>query len=273
MKQEKQTITFIFAHPDDEAIPFGLPAQLAQEGHDVHLIALTNGSLGAHDHLSRRHVARTRKKEFQKAAEILGAKVHIMGIPDGAISPFPPRQKQKLLRVVRDINPDIAIIHNRDDYHADHTSGNQLAQWALFHRPDGSIRTRRGLFHKIPPTTKSIAVYEADTQGSQTWKSIYEDNGRDTENLSSVNMIIRIGAHAIQKSADAFLAHKSQLSPRPDGKVDYVTLAVMGSLRRGQQAGYRYGVGLTFIPFGGYAFSAENKLAQLAGKQNIQYIR
>lgn len=264
--ERKQTIAFIFAHPDDEAIPFGLPAELVQLGHDVHLIALSNGDLGTHDHLSRRQIARLRQKEFHDAAQILGATEHIIGIPDGEINPFSKKQEYRLLRIVREIDPDIAVIHNHTDYHADHTNGNELAKWALFHRPDGALPTRRGLFRIVSPTNKPIAVYEADTQGSQTWKSTSEDDGIQSDHLSSVNLVLSIGEKAIEKSVSAFLAHTSQLSPRADGQIDYVALAKLGAQRRGQQAGYQFGVGLTFIPFGGYAFSTENKLKKLLSK-------
>ena len=207
--ENRKTIAFIFAHPDDEAIPFGLPAELAQKGHVVHLIALTDGSLGTHDHLTRRQMAKLRRKEFAHAAEILGATPHIIGIPDGDVNPFSKKQKRKLLRTLREVDPDIAVIHNHDDYHTDHVNGNTLTKWALFHRPDGSFQTRRGLFHRVKPSEKPIAVYEADTQGSQTWQSVTEDTGRHSDHLSKINMILEIGAKAIGKSIESFAAHQS----------------------------------------------------------------
>lgn len=251
--EKKETIAFILAHPDDEAIPFGLPRELVGKGQDVHLVAVSDGSLGSHNIISRRKIARIRKKEFHKAAQVLGVKEQILGVQDGAINPLSHRQRRKLVRQLREINPDIVIIPAHNDYHDDHIKTNELAKWAIFHLPDRPFITRRFL-RKIKPITKPIAVYEADTQGSQTWNNIVEDVGQDMQ-LNHVNTILPISQEAIAQSELSFRQHTSQLQ----GK-DYVALAIRSAQRRGRQIGTTFGVGLNFINFGGYAFSTENKL-------------
>lgn len=266
MEKQPLIIAFLMAHPDDEAIPFGLPSLLSENGHQVHIVSLTDGSLGSHTLRSRRKVARIRKKEFTAAAAVLGASPHILGSKDGQLQPT-QQVKMKLLKTLRQINPDIVLIPHRDDYHDDHVQTHEIAKWATFHLPDGPLRTRRNLFQDIPPTEKSVALYQVDTQGSQTWNNRAEDTGQDTQ-LSPVSMIIELSASSIDKSLHSFLQHKSQLGPREE-KLSYPELAVRGALRRGRQAGFRYGVGVSQLTFGGYASPTENHLVEAARQQHI----
>lgn len=259
---EQSNITFILAHPDDEHIPFGLPRELAEKGYSVNLIALTNGDLGSHSLSSRRKIARIRRKEFEESAQIIGAHAQILGFHDGELPFIGKKAGRRLLKELRLLQPDVVIIPSSRDYHLDHVATHDIAQWALFNLPAKPIATRRGIFRKrIPPHLLPVSVYEMDTQGSQTWTSTTEDTGENHDTLSSVNTIFPISESAIEKSMNAFWAHKSQLGPRADGQISYPELARLGARRRGQQAGFSYGVGLNFIPFGGYAFSTNNILA------------
>lgn len=258
-------IAILFAHPDDEHIPFGLPAELTLKGHDVSLISLTKGNLGSHEMTSRRKIARIRKKEFQESARILHvSRATILGLPDGTLHHYVRKAEKRLLKKLRIIRPDVVIIPASMDYHQDHRTTHEIGKWAIANLASSAYVTRQGILRrKIAPFAEPVSVYEADTQGSQTWISITEDNGENRDNLHTVNTILPISIEAIETSIDAFHEHTSQLRPRPDGQTDYVTLAKLGSIRRGKQAGFDYGVGLNFLPFGGYAFSANNRLAKL----------
>jgi len=260
--KEQLKIAFILAHPDDEHIPFGLPAQLAQQGHDVSLIALTKGDLGSHTISSRRKIARIREREFKESAHILGVDAHILGFSDGELSHQQKKTGRRLLRELRMQKPNLVVIPSSTDYHLDHVATHDIAQWAIFNLPAQPFITRKGFFRrKVPAYTQPVSVYEMDTQGSQTWKSITQDTGDNHDTLSSVNTILPISLAAIEKSIRAFQAHKSQLGTQTDGQLSYPELARLGARRRGMQAGLLYGVGLNFIPFGGYAFSTKNILS------------
>jgi len=266
-------VAFVFAHPDDEHIPFGLPAQLAEYGDQVHLIALTRGDLGSHSIVSRRQIAVIRKREFEDSATILGAqKEYILGFPDGKLMSNSQKAKLHLLKLLRQIDPDVVILPP-DDYHEDHRTTGEVAKWATFHLKDAPLVVRKGLLRRrVKPTAKDVAVYEMDTQGSQTWLSTQKDTGENAEHLNPVNMILSIGGKAIARSVEAFQAHNSQVEIVHDGGLNYVALAQKGARRRGQQAGFTYGVGLNFIPFGGYAFSTINLLAQKFGPMQSKII-
>lgn len=263
MEKQPLHITFILAHPDDEHVPFGLPAQLAKEGHSVSLIALTKGDLGSHVISSRRKIAHMRKKEFEASGQLLGAsQTMILNFSDGTLHHQTKRAERKLLQQLRLLTPNVIIIPNAHDYHKDHRQTYDVSMWAAFHLPDSALVTRQGILRKkIAPATQTLSVYEMDTQGSQTWQSAEEDTGKNTDALNPVQMIYPIDSEAIEKSIHAFAAHKSQLGPRGDGQVDYIELAKRGAMRRGKEIGSEYGAGLTQRSFGGYAFSARNILA------------
>jgi len=264
MKPETESlrVAFILAHPDDEHIPFGLPAQLVMQGHEVSLIALTKGDLGSHITTSRRKIAGIRKKEFKESARILGVDAQIVQFHDGELSHQSKKAGRRLLKELRMQKPNLVVIPSSTDYHLDHVETHDIAQWAIFNLPAQPFVTRRGFFRrKVPAYTHPVAVYEMDTQGSQTWKSVTQDSGDNHDTLSSVNTILPISLAAIEKSILAFQAHKSQLGSRENGQLSYPELARLGARRRGMQAGFSYGVGLNFIPFGGYAFSTKNLLS------------
>ena len=266
MEKESLSIAFLMAHPDDEAIPFGLPSLLSENGHKVHLISLSDGSLGSHTLSSRRKVARMREKEFIAATQTLNVLPHILGFKDGQLKPT-RRMQVALLKTLRQIQPDIVLIPHKEDYHDDHVQTHEIAKWAVFHLPDKPLHTRRNLFQDIPPTKKSVAVYQVDTQGSQTWNNIAEDRGQDTQ-LAPASMIIELNQIHIDKSMQSFLQHTSQLGPR-EGKLSYPALAVEAASRRGRQAGFVYAVGVSQMTFGGYAFTTNNLLQKAVAPQHV----
>lgn len=262
-EQNHLKIAFVFAHPDDEHIPFGLPAELSLRGPEVYLISLTKGDLGSHKIRSRRKIAKIRKKEFEKSSQILGAKANfILGISDGEVNPVLKRPRLRLLKTLRKIDPDI-VITQPNDYHLDHSKTGEMAKWATFHLKDAPIVTRKGFFRRrINPTRKDVAYYETDTQGSQTWQSTTKDLGNNEDHLNEVNTILPLSEEAISKSLQSFSAHESQLQTQA-GNLSYPELALLGAQRRGKKEGFAYAVGLNFLNFGGYAFSTKNLLLKI----------
>jgi len=260
--EERLKIVFVLPHPDDEALAFGLPAQLVEMGHSVSLIALTKGDLGSHTSSSRRDTAKKRKQEFLNAGTILGVEnTKILGFADGDLEFNIKKARIKLLKELRKIKADIVISTDSNDYHEDHGAAHDIAWSAAFH-----MQSKPFLGRRFPPVPSAI-FYSMDTQGSQLPKNTIQDGGENgIENLHSVNLIVGVSENAIQKSINAFKAHKTQLE---NSSTDYVDLAAKGSRRRGRQAGFEYGVGLLFEPFGGYRFAPENKLAKIFGKNSI----
>lgn len=82
----KKILFGIFAHPDDEAFgPSGTLLKLQDDGHDIHLILLTDGEAGANiDNVP--DLAAARLAEWQVAAKLLGASsTHALHYPDGEL--------------------------------------------------------------------------------------------------------------------------------------------------------------------------------------------
>jgi len=95
-------------HPDDADISMGgTIAKLSQKGIRVYYVTVTDGSAGTRDEsLVGKKLAEIRKKEQEKAAEILG--VHeLLWLDFEDIGDYTIEQvREKLIRIIRKIEPD-----------------------------------------------------------------------------------------------------------------------------------------------------------------------
>ncbi len=135
------------AHPDDVELGFGgTIAKLARSGVRVGILDLTRGELGT------RGSARTRRKEADAAAEILGAAFRdTLDFGDGGLRTGRPEEIQ-LVQKIRACQPRIILAPPREARHPDHARAGRLAADAAFyaglakfpakgtpHRPDRVI--------------------------------------------------------------------------------------------------------------------------------------
>ena len=113
------TILCIGAHPDDcEFRCSGAASLFARRGDNVVIASVTDGRSGHHD-MTAEEVAATRMKEAADAASVIGAASRILGAPDGALEPN-LEMRWKIIRLVREVKPDIVITNRPNDYHPDH---------------------------------------------------------------------------------------------------------------------------------------------------------
>lgn len=127
----KLTYMFIGAHPDDADIEFGGTAILLKElGHDIVFVSATDGSAG-HQTIQRKELAERRYAETQKVAEHLGITYLVMDTPDGELVPD-LETRHKLIKVIREHEPDVIISPRLNDYHPDHRAAGQLVQDCSF---------------------------------------------------------------------------------------------------------------------------------------------
>src|SRR5690606_37194447 len=70
-------------------------------------------------------IARIRKQESQDSADVIGAELMWLGIPDGGLKPTDEYTAQ-FVNVIRQAQPDIIITHPQDDYHPDHRYTHQM---------------------------------------------------------------------------------------------------------------------------------------------------
>jgi len=114
----------IGAHGDDlEAYCAGTLALYRQAGHHVVMAVATDGR--GRPQGDPAFIAATRKSEAQAAADIIGAELAWLGIPDGELT-VDRDTRHVFIELIRRTNADIIFAHPPDDYHPDHNAVNQL---------------------------------------------------------------------------------------------------------------------------------------------------
>ena len=132
----------VFAHPDDmEICAGGVLAGWAAAGREVHLLVLTNGDRGSDDPtLSRAELARTRLRETEAAAELLGfASAGVLATHDGELQNT-PSVREAVVRRIREVraetvvscDPTSVFFENRYYNHSDHRTAGWIALDASF---------------------------------------------------------------------------------------------------------------------------------------------
>ena len=119
------------AHPDDiEITCAGTLILLQRAGWDVHLATMTAGDLGSMRH-SRSAIAKIRRKEAAASAKLLGAGYTCLGFDDLTIA-YGEAPKRIVTGLLREVRPDLMILHSPDCYMADHTESARIAREAAF---------------------------------------------------------------------------------------------------------------------------------------------
>lgn len=115
----------IGAHPDDpDADTGGLALKLRAKGHEVIFLSVTNGNAG--HHLMDRDALRLRRLgEMQRVAETLDIRYDTLDLDDGSLTADLPT-REKLMRYLRTVHPDVILAHRTSDYHPDHRAVGQL---------------------------------------------------------------------------------------------------------------------------------------------------
>jgi LmbE family N-acetylglucosaminyl deacetylase len=153
----------IGAHPDD--IEFGCAATLAkwsQQGADVHLLVLTDGSKGSWDPAEdQRALVTTRKHEQQAAASALGVStVHFLDLVDGELTGN-RGEIGAVCEVLRTVRADVVLGHDpwkRYRLHPDHYAAGRLVVDGIVAARDPHFFPRLGAPHR--PTR--LLLFEAD---------------------------------------------------------------------------------------------------------------
>ncbi len=119
------------AHPDDcELDAGGTAARWAKLGHKVKFVSTTNGDIGHHQ-IAGGILARRRKAEVEKCAEILGIATEVLDNHDGELLPTLENRKA-LVKLIREWKADVVIGPRTNDYHPDHRYTGILVQDAAF---------------------------------------------------------------------------------------------------------------------------------------------
>ena len=124
MSENPITVLAIGAHGDDlEMFCGGTLARCRQRGDRVVMCVVTDGRGRPKGELET--VVAIRRAEAQAAADVIGAELVWMGIPDGGVM-FNEATRHLFIEVIRQTRPDLIITHPAQDYHPDHKTSNAL---------------------------------------------------------------------------------------------------------------------------------------------------
>lgn len=144
-----QRILVAVAHPDEaEEYAAGTIARLADAGHLVKIISMTNGDAG-HMALDRKVLARRRAREAYDAGKILGvASYEIMQCHDGGLV-NDIATRDKMVRRIRSWQADVVIaFHDEGTGHQDNRASAQIVRDAI------PMTMLRNVCRRIPPLAR-----------------------------------------------------------------------------------------------------------------------
>jgi len=124
-------ILMIGAHMDDNDFRSGgIALKYLKAGHSVRFLSVCNGTMGHHE-MEPEALHQRRMAECQAASEISGIEYDNMGLPECEVGATIENRK-KILRYIREYQPDIIFTHRANDYHADHRDVAVLVQDASY---------------------------------------------------------------------------------------------------------------------------------------------
>jgi LmbE family N-acetylglucosaminyl deacetylase len=152
----------VAAHPDDiEFTMAGTLILLNRQGYEIHYMNLCNGCCGSLQ-LNAEETAKTREREAQTAAELIDAVYHPPLVNDMELF-YDQSTLTRLAAVMREVGPEILLVHSPSDYMEDHTNACRLAVGAAFVRGMPNYITQP----PRPPVEQSVTVYHAQPHGNR----------------------------------------------------------------------------------------------------------
>ncbi|MDB5050177.1 MAG: hypothetical protein JWO30_3248 [Fibrobacteres bacterium] len=119
MNQFPKKIVAIHAHPDDtEIFSAGTMALMKAKGYELTVVTMTPGGLGGIGSTEKETIA-TRKREAERAANMLGAKYYCLDGRDGYLYDTAELRIQ-VTEILRKEKAGIVMTHLPFDYHSDH---------------------------------------------------------------------------------------------------------------------------------------------------------
>jgi bacillithiol biosynthesis deacetylase BshB1 len=119
-------ILVVGPHPDDQELGMGgAIAKLAEQGHDVLLLDMTNGEPTPHGD------AETRAKEAAKAAEILGVARRCIDLPNRFVE-HTIEARHMVAGIIREHRAEIVFTPYFEDAHPDHVATTRIVEDARF---------------------------------------------------------------------------------------------------------------------------------------------
>lgn len=128
----KVDILAVGAHAGDAEIASGIAlANAVNSGKKVAVCHMTLGEKG-HPNMDPSRYAELKHEEAADAAEVLGARLYIMGYLDGEL-PDSEDARKSLADIIRDCKPDVIITHHSKSIHRDHAICHRIVADAVFY--------------------------------------------------------------------------------------------------------------------------------------------
>ena len=119
-------ILVVGPHPDDQELGMGgTVIRLAQQGHNVLLLDMTNGEPTPHGSPQQR------EKEWTAAAEVMGIKRHLLGLPNREVV-HSVEARHAVAGVIREHQAEIVFLPFEEDAHPDHRATTRIVEDARF---------------------------------------------------------------------------------------------------------------------------------------------
>lgn len=129
--KKKLKILMIGAHFDDNDFRGGGTAlKYIREGHDVRFLVVCNGTMGHHE-MAPEDIHKRRMAEATAVSAITGIEYDNMGLPECDFEADRENRK-RMVRYIREYQPDIIFTHRTNDYHVDHRNVALLVQDASY---------------------------------------------------------------------------------------------------------------------------------------------
>jgi len=238
----------IHAHPDDvEFQCAGTLARLKQLGWHVTIATMTAGDCGSAE-LGPLEIARVRRAEAKKAADLLGADYMCLEFLDLSII-IDNEGRRKVTEAVRRARPDIVLTAPPVDYMSDHEMTSRLVRDACFNASIPNYAT--GQWNPAPPLSKIPHLYYVDPL-----------EGVDYFGKPVPPEFIVDISSTFELKQQMLACHESQRGwlLRQHGIDEYLASCERWSASRGKEIGVAYGE--AFVQHRGHPYPHDNLLRE-----------
>lgn len=218
-------------HPSDiEYFCGGTLAKYAQAGHAVSMAIMCKGDCVPIS-IDREENLRIREEESRKAAAIIGATLYSVGFSDFRIM-RDEASKDRIVRIIREAQPDVILTHGPGDYLVDHTITGELVEECALMAPQLGIVT-----DPLTPTRGARLLHMDTLSGLGFTPDEFVD-------ITDV----------FETKLQMLLCHESPLAPWEGHPVlDTVEMMEVAARYRGIQANVRYAEAFRRDPKWGWA--------------------
>lgn len=190
-------VLVVVAHPDDEVLGMGgTIAKMSEEGIEVHLLIVTDGSSSQYRGSSNlSEIISNKKKETKKCAEILGIKTITYGnLPDMKLDITPHIDINSIIeRSIEVLKPDTVFTHFYGDINLDHRRVFESVLVAC--RPTKGQCVKNLYCFEVPSSTEWNSIFQQTTFIPNVFVNISEFLDKKTNALGCYTTELREYPH------------------------------------------------------------------------------